>query len=66
MNKTLLMMGCIVIFLTASTTVNAQILSPVAHLEGTIDIDTMAFFVGRTSFSGDFQGYQIDYLLSNP
>ncbi len=66
MNKTLLMMGCIVVFLTASTVVNAQILSPVAHLEGTIDTDTMAFFVGRTSFSGDFQGYQIDYLLSNP
>jgi len=66
MNKTLLMMGCIVVFLTTSTVVNAQILSPVAHLEGTIGLDTMVFFVGRTSFSGDFQGYQIDYLPSNP
>lgn len=66
MNKTLLMMGCIVVFLATSTVVNAQILSPVAHLEGTIDLDTMVFFVGRTSFSGDFQGYQIDYLPSNP
>ena len=65
MNKTLLMMGCIVVFLTASIAVNAQILSPVAHLEGTIDPDTKAFFVGRTSFSGDFQGFPIDYLDSN-
>ena len=66
MNKTLLMMGCIVVFLTTSTVVNAQILSPVAYLEGTIDPDTNAFFVGRTSFSSDFQGYPIDYLESNP
>lgn len=65
MNKTLLMMGCIVVFLTASIVVNAQILSPVAHLEGTIDPDTKAFFVGRTSFSGDFQGFPIDYLDNN-
>ena len=66
MNKTLFVMGCIVVFFTASSLVSAQILSPVTHLEGTIDLDTMIFFVGRTSFSGDFQGYQIDYLPSNP
>ncbi|UCF12647.1 MAG: hypothetical protein JSW06_11565 [Thermoplasmatales archaeon] len=66
MNKTLLMVGCIVVYLTAFNVVNAQILSPVAHLEGTIDPDTKAYFVGSTSFSGDFQGYPIDYLESNP
>ena len=66
MNKTLLMMGCIVVFLTIPSVVTAQILSPVSRLEGTIDTDTMAFFVGSTRFSGDFQGYQIDYLPSNP
>ena len=53
-------MGCIVIFFTAS--VNAQILSPVSQLEGTISSDAKVFFVGRTSISGVFQGYQINSL----
>ncbi|UCD14253.1 MAG: hypothetical protein JSW60_02235 [Thermoplasmatales archaeon] len=65
MNKTLVIMGCIVVFLSISAMANAQILSPIAQLEGTIGSDTMAFFVGRTTFSGYFQGYKIDYISSN-
>ena len=64
MKKTLLILGCILIFFTSS--VGAQILSPVAHLEGTIDADTKAFFIGRTSVSGTFQGYQMGSLPDNP
>lgn len=66
MKKTLFMMGCLVLFLTASTITNAQIFSPVAHMEGTIDIETMAFFIGQISFSGSFKGYKIDDLPDNP
>jgi hypothetical protein len=58
MIKTLLMMGCLLILFTVS--VDAQLLSPVSHLEGKIDASTNPFFVGRTSISGVFQGYQLD------
>ena len=64
MKKTLILLGFIVILFTASAT--AQILSPVAHLKGTIDADTKAVFVGKTSVSGTFQGYQMDSLPDNP
>ncbi len=66
MNKTLLMMGFVIVFLFFTPVVNAQILSPVADLEGTIDSDTTAYFVGDTKVSGVFQGYRIDYLVDNP
>lgn len=58
MLKTLLMMGCILVLFTVS--VNAQILSPVSHLEGRIDTNTNSFFMGRTSVSGTFEGCQLD------
>jgi len=64
MRKTLIILGCIVIFFTLPAA--AQILSPVAHLEGTLDADTKAFFVGKTSISGIFQGYQMDSFQDNP
>ena len=63
MNKTLIVMGCIALFLTSSTVVNAQILSPIAYLEGKISNDTMAFFVGKTEVSGVFQGYETDMII---
>jgi len=66
MGKTLLMMGCLITCIFCSCVVNGQILSPVAHLEGTIDTDTMAFFVGNTRISGEFSGYRIDDLLDSP
>ena len=59
MNK-LLVLGCIVLFLTMSASVNAQVLSPVVHMKGELDQDSMAFFVGKTDISGDFQGYPMD------
>ena len=49
MNKTLVMMGCIALFLSSSIVVNAQILSPIAHLSGDISQDAMAFFVVEAS-----------------
>jgi len=64
MRKTLLLFGFIVILLTSSA--SAQMLSPVAYLQGTIDAETKAFFVGKTSVSGTFQGYQMDFLPGNP
>jgi len=66
MKTTLIMMGCLVLFIAATTVIHAQILSPIAHLDGTIDIETMAFFVGQTSISGSFKGYKIDDLPDNP
>jgi hypothetical protein len=64
MRKTLILLGCIVIFFTLPAA--AQILSPVAHLEGTLDADTKSFFVGKTSISGTFQGFQMDSFQENP
>lgn len=64
MRKTLILLGFIVILFTSSAA--AQLLSPVAHLEGTLDADTKAFFVGKTSISGIFQGYQMDSFPDNP
>jgi hypothetical protein len=66
MKKTLLMMGCIVVFLIISSVVTAQILSPVARLEGTIDKDAMVFTIGSTRFSDEFKGYSFDDFPSNP
>ena len=66
MKKTLLMMGCIVVFLIISSVVTAQILSPVASLEGTVDKDAMVFTIGGTRFSDNFKGYRLDKLPSNP
>jgi len=63
MNKTLLMMGCIALFLSSSIVASAQILSPTAHLSGDIDQDAMAFFVGKTDFSGNFFGYPADSMI---
>ncbi|MFW6121826.1 MAG: hypothetical protein ACOC80_13155, partial [Petrotogales bacterium] len=54
-----------IIFLTLFGVVEAQILSPVAHLEGTINPDTKAFFVGHTSFSGNFNGYDGSSLIQS-
>jgi hypothetical protein len=64
MRKTLIILGCIVFFFTLP--VAAQILSPVAHLNGTIEANTNVFFVGKTSISGTFQGYQMDSFKENP
>jgi len=64
MRKTIILFGFIVIIFTSSAT--AQMLSPVAHLKGTIDAETKAFFVGKTSVSGTFQGYQMDSSPDNP
>jgi hypothetical protein len=66
MKKTLLMMGCIVVFLIISSVVTAQILSPIASLEGTVDKDAMVFTIGSTRFSDNFKGYSYDELPSNP
>ncbi len=66
MKTTLFMMGCIALLFTSSSVITAQILSPVAHLEGTIDIESMAFFIGQITFSGSFQGYNVDDLPDNP
>ena len=63
MNKTLVMMGCIVLFLFSSIVANAQILSPTAQLSGDIDQGAMAFFVGKTDFSGSFYGYPADSII---
>ena len=63
MNKTLVLMGCIVLFLTSSAVANAQILSPIVHLSGDISQDAMAFFVGETDFSGNFYGYPADSMI---
>jgi len=63
MNKTLTMIGCIALFLSSSIVVNAQILSPIAHLNGDINQDAMAFFVGETDFSGNFYGYPADSMI---
>lgn len=64
MKKTFILLGFIVILFTSSAA--AQMLSPVVHLQGTIDADTKAFFVGKTSVSGTFQGYQMDSFPDNP
>lgn len=66
MKKILFTMGCLVLFLTTANVITAQILSPVAHLDGAVDIEAMAFFVGQISFSGSFKGYNIDDLPDNP
>jgi len=63
MNKTLVMIGCIALFLSSSIVANAQILSPIAHLSGDISQDAMAFFVGETDFSGNFYGYPADSMI---
>ena len=63
MNKTLVLMGCIVLFLTSSAVANAQVFSPTAHLSGDISQDAMAFFVGETDFSGNFYGYPADSMI---
>jgi len=63
MSKTIVMMGCIVLFLSSSILANAQILSPTAHISGDIDQDAMAFFVGKTDFSGSFYGYPADSMI---
>lgn len=59
MNK-LVVLGCIVLFLAMSASVNAQMFSPAACMKGELNQDSMAFFVGKTAISGDFQGYLID------
>ena len=64
MRKTIILLGFIVILFTSSAA--AQMLSPIAHLTGTIDADTKAFFVGKTSVSGTFQGYKMDSFPDNP
>ena len=56
----LTMLGCIVLFFVMYTSVNAQILSPVVYLKGELSQDSMAFFIGKTTISGDFQGYTMD------
>jgi len=66
MNKTFLIMGFVIVFLSFSTVGSGQILSPIADLEGTIDSDTIAYFVGNTMISGVFQGYRIDYFIGYP
>ena len=63
MKKTLILLGFIVILLTSSAT--SQLISPVSHLKGTIDAETKAFFVGKTSISGTFQGYQMESFPDN-
>ena len=63
MNKTLVMIGCLALFLSSSIVVNAQILSPIVHLSGDISQDAMAFFVGETDFSGNFYGYPADSMI---
>lgn len=63
MNKTLVMIGCIALFLSSSIVANAQILSPIAHLSGDVSQDAMAFFVGETDFSGNFYGYPADSMI---
>ncbi len=40
-------------------TVNAQIISHVAEMQGSIDKDTISVFVGKTKLSGSFRGYNI-------
>ena len=65
MRKTLLLMGCIVIFFVAINGVNAQILSPISSLEGKVSQDTMVFFIGKTEVTGDFQGFEIDSLIDS-
>ncbi len=59
MNK-LAVLGCMALFLAMSMSVNAQILSPVVHMNGELSQDSMAFFVGKTAISGNFQGYPMD------
>lgn len=59
MNK-LVVLGCIVLFLTMSASVNAQMFSPAACMKGELNQDSMAFFVGKAAISGEFQGYLID------
>jgi hypothetical protein len=66
MNKNLLIIGLLVVFLSFNPIVTSQILSPIADLEGTIDSDTVVYFVGNTKVSGIFQGYRIDFLVNNP
>ena len=63
MNKTLVMIGCLALFLSSSIVVNAQILSPIVHLRGDVSQDAMAFFVGETDFSGNFYGYPADSMI---
>jgi hypothetical protein len=63
MNKTLVIIGCIALFLSSSIVANAQILSPIARLSGDISQDAMAFFVGETDFSGNFYGYPADSMI---
>jgi len=62
MHKIVLVLGCLLtLFVTSAS---AHILSSDAHLEGTLNPDTIAFFVGKTDISGDFGGFQVDESLS--
>ena len=63
MNKTLILIGCIALFLSSSIVANSQILSPIVHLNGEVSQDAMVFFVGKTDFSGNFYGYPVDSMI---
>jgi len=66
MSKTIMMMGCLISAIFISSIACGQFLSPVANLQGTIDTDSMAFFIGKTSISGEFEGYTVDFFEDNP
>ena len=57
-------LGCTIILLFSSIT-SAQILSPVAHLEGELDFTNQLFFIGTLKIQGQFQGYPYEPLENN-
>lgn len=64
MKKSLVLLGCIVLLFAFPG--SAQMLSPVAQVQGTLNADTQAFFIGKTRISGTFNGIQMDQFQDNP
>ena len=63
MKKFIAIMGCILAFILSATGCQAQILSPVAHLQGNLLEDSMLISLGKTSIVGTVHGQPLESLM---
>ena len=64
MKKVFLILFFTILLFTSTS--SAQILSPVVKMQGNLKDDTYAFFAGKTLISGNFNGYELDFLTDIP
>lgn len=62
MNRSLIIMGCIIVLCMIASNAGSFPLSPSISLETTISDDTMAIFVGETNLNATIYGYQSEYI----